>query len=152
MGLDVNTPKGQEYLSHQHDTMKRFCDNYRKFNLKHAETGSEDAAIDFVVTDLSKVVAIAEIKAREMTLDQLRRFGSYLVTYEKIRKGIDTADALGVSFLLIIKLIPDDIIVYFKLNEDVDIEVRETETQATCNGGVAVRKNAYISLDRMIEL
>lgn len=90
-----------------------------------------------------------------MTLSQLKRFGSYLVSYSKIEKLIAISKSLQCYGLLIVYLIPDTKIVWCKVcdkqgNLLVDINRQTTSTQATCNGGTAIRDNAYIPFDAML--
>ena len=149
MSLDVLTDKGKKYKAHEDETARMIC---AKLNCISVECPSADAPIDRVFTRDGKVVALAEIKSREMSLDELREYGSYLVTYKKILMGVGIAQELGVPFFLFVRLLKSGQIVYWQIDTDTlrDVEVRETKTQATCNGGSAIRDNAYLPLDIMV--
>jgi hypothetical protein len=115
-------------------------------------TGSAD--IDAILTKGSTVYAVAEVKSREMGLDDLKRFGSYLITFDKLLKLRAVGRALCVPSLVIVSLLKDDRIVYWKLSDAlgnfcVQITGKTTQTQATCNGGQIDRYNGYIALDEM---
>lgn len=59
--------------------------------------------------------------------------------------------ALCIPFVLVVAL-ADQVVWWEVLDADGALlfyEVRDTETQATCNGGSAVRRNAYLPLDQM---
>jgi hypothetical protein len=94
-----------------------------------------------------------EIKAREMTEAELKRFGNeWLVTFEKIQKGALIAKSLCVPFYGVLYLIPDQKTYLVKLTDEhgnivAPMRLEVTETQATCNGGTALRTNAYVSVE-----
>jgi hypothetical protein len=99
-------------------------------------------------------VAVAEIKSREMSIEELKGFGSYLITHSKIATGKELSGLIGVPFLLYVKLIKDDVIVYWKITNNfgeylVSFNTKQTETKSNCNGGTALRENSYIVLDDM---
>jgi hypothetical protein len=96
--------------------------------------------------------AVAEIKARALSLLDLRNFGSYLITYDKIERGRMVGVTLRVPYLVVVGLV--DTVVYWRASDalgrwGISFEVDETETRATCNGGKAFRANAFLSLEKM---
>jgi hypothetical protein len=99
-------------------------------------------------------MAVAEIKWRgaSLTLETLRQFGTYLITYRKIQRGRVAARLLHVPLFLIVGLA--DCTVWWKVSEAdgqwcEDPDVQRTRTQRSINGGTALRWNAYLSLSRM---
>ena len=64
---------------------------------------------------------------------------------------------LRVPFLGFLYLIPDEMIFYWKITDNMGdfnfgFDVRRTSTQRTINGGRALRMNAYLPLDRSTEI
>ena len=113
---------------------------------------NRDADVDALYVKDDILAGIAEIKCRSMSLEQLRKFGDYLITENKLVRGEAVSKALRVPYMLIVRL--SDAVVYWRITDrtgarSVTWETRETETQATCNGGSAVRMNAYLPLDAM---
>lgn len=113
---------------------------------------NRDADVDALFISDGTLVGIAEIKCRSMSLDQLRKYGDYLITESKLVRGEVVSTALRVPYMLIVQL--SDATVFWRVTDrrgkrQITWETRETETQATCNGGKAVRMNAYLPLDDM---
>jgi len=99
-------------------------------------------------------MAVAEMKWRgeSLTLETLRRFGTYLITHRKLQRGRVAARLLHVPLFLIVGLA--DCTVWWKVADAdgawcEDPDVQRTRTQATVNGGTALRWNAYLSLSQM---
>lgn len=120
----------------------------------YSTNDTEAADIDAIAVRGARVSAVLEIKSREMDLDQLKRFGSYLITYDKLTKMSEMATRLVVPSFLAVSLLKDGQIVYWKVSDDKGKivcapEGRITTTQTTCNGGQIDRYNAYIPLTNM---
>ena len=112
-----------------------------------------DADVDAVMWK-GDIVAVAEVKARNMTIAQLLKFGSYLVTFSKLQKLRNVSMSLRCRGILLVFLIPESKIVWWNIcnsNGDwlCDTKVERTQTQATCNGGIAIRDNAYLPVSLM---
>ena len=108
------------------------------------------AVVDVVFTRDGELLSIAEIKAREITLVDLAHLDGYLITHDKLTRGRAAALAFGVPFDLFIGF-SDGAIGWFRVTEAdgrwaTRYRVRDTVTQATCNGGHAIRANAYLDL------
>lgn len=152
MALDCNTAVGRTYIGWQADCLARL---EKAWDVKCAHTDDTgDADVDAIAIRDGQLQAIMEVKSREMNLDQLRRFGSYLITFEKLLKLRAVAAALRVPGLIVVSLLKDKQIVYWKVCDVeghflIALEGKITETQATCNGGTAHRYNAYLSLEDM---
>jgi hypothetical protein len=88
---------------------------------------------------------------------ELRNFGSWLVTFDKIMDGKRLSEMLRVPYLGFLYLIKDQIVMYWKITDEYgnflfDFDVRNTMTQKTINGGMIKRTNAYLPFKRGIEL
>lgn len=127
------------------------------YNATAIELGDKTTHTDRLYVRDNKVVCIAEIKNRTISLDKLYSHGSYLISYDKIDRGVALSSHLHVPFFLFVYLMKSDDIVYWKISDETGKEVctyriQQTKTKADCNGGTAVRENAYIFLDGMILL
>jgi hypothetical protein len=150
--MDINTPRGQEFLAHEMRAKELFEANYRH---RYIKTGtSSPAVIDAVMVspDYQSVVAVIETKARDVSLAKLElNYGyEWLVTASKIDRCVAIAKAMSVPFCGFLYLIPDDLLLVKSLWHDgvwmVNVRREETTTPASCNGGEADRINAFIDM------
>lgn len=152
MHLDCNTSNGRRFIAYQHECLAAFCKSKKVSCITTNDTLSADIDAIFY---RDSVLAVGECKTRQLTLKQLKQFGSYLISYSKIEKLVSVSKSLQCSGLLIVYLIPDATIVWCKVCDTqgkilVDLSRKTTTTQATCNGGTAVRENAYIPVSDML--
>jgi hypothetical protein len=75
----------------------------------------------------------------------------WLVTWSKVHNAIQIADSLGVPCFGFLYLVDEKTLLTQKLSEpngklNVKIRLETTETQATINGGKAIRTNAFINM------
>lgn len=150
--LDCNTAKGKTYISHQNVCLGVVSEKWK--SEIYPTNGSEAADIDAIAVKNGVISAVMEVKSREMTLSQLKGFGSYLVTFDKLIKIRNASASLAVPGFLIVSLLKDNSIVYWQISDDKGnllprLECKVSATQATCNGGEANRYNAYLFLDNM---
>lgn len=148
--LDCNTERGRQWISQQNRVGLAFAAAFKAQVIFTDDT--RDADVDALFFRENSLGAIAEIKARSMSLLQLQNFKSYLITYDKIEKGRMAAVTLRVPYLVIVGLI--DRIAYWRMSDSegkwqTRFDVKQTETQATCNGGIVSRANAFLSLATM---
>lgn len=147
MTLDCTTPAGLGYIAEQSSAAERFA---RAYGCAVAQTGDDlPAGIDAVFSSSGRICGVAEIKSRNLSLDELRKFGSYLISYDKLRKGIEASALLHVPFVVIVSLLNDGAMIYWKITDasggvTATFTVRTTRTQANCNGGSADRANAFL--------
>lgn len=141
----------EESLQHETDAMILLSDVYGWRTLKTPRY----ARVDGIVTNYDgDMLAVYEFKSRELTLDELTKHGTYLVTHQKITDGCDAARTLGVPFILIVYLIGSENIVSFKVADSdgqllIDYDVARTTTRKNVNGGIVERYNAFIPLNYM---
>jgi hypothetical protein len=155
--LDVNTPRGQKSLEYEQRAVWLFNHHYP--HMQYNETPKDSSAmVDAVVTTGSDVVGVVEQKSRNMSLAQLQEWDNeWLITRSKVENGRNTALALGVPFIGFLYLIPDDLLLmqFITTREGTYVPVMRfqvTETQATINGGLAQRKNAFINMSHAKKL
>lgn len=152
MSLDCQTRKGKVFIEYQMKCIRQLEYSWNAQIIPTVE--DESADIDALAVKNNRISAILEVKSRNMALDQLYRFGSYLITSEKLSKMSRLSLSLRVPSFLAVYLIKDNNIVYWKVSDldgklILDYKDRITTTQTTCNGGQIDRCNAYISLNDM---
>jgi hypothetical protein len=101
---------------------------------------------------------VGEMKCRNMTHEHFKKaFNSqWLLTFEKIVQGVVVAKELQVSYIGMLYLEPSSTLLVKTIWNPhygfrAPFGVRNTETQATVNGGKVFRDNAYIDMtDAMV--
>jgi hypothetical protein len=113
----------------------------------------EPADIDGFVVANDVISCGVEVKCRNMTASELKnQFGNrWLITADKLERGMKVSRALCVPFRGFLYLVPDKMLLIVPIwdpakgwNPNIDHEY--TETQATVNGGTARRLNAYVDV------
>lgn len=155
MSLDVNTPKGQEASEREDEAVAAVLKVRPELTyIKTPKQGPDaSAVIDGFFCKAGITINVAEVKARDMTLEQLS--GPYnwewLVTHEKILNMRTICDLLklpGFGFLYLwpVRWLLIKQIVSKQGFITTPIRIADTETQRTCNGGLIVRTNAFIPM------
>jgi len=129
-----------------------FLERYRDFS--YVETPKDQPAdIDGFICKGTTMVSGVEVKCRMMSYhDLMHKFNSeWLITYDKIERGISICRSLGIDFRGFLYLVPEQILMIvkiwdYKTREDCIMKIEETRTQATVNGGSIVRLNAYVDV------
>lgn len=139
-------------MDHQAKCLERLSKAWNALICRTAENDMAD--VDAIAIKYGQISAALEIKSREMDLAQLNRFGSYLITFEKLIKLRNVSAALRVPGFVVVSLLKSKDIVFWKIcdhegNLLVPLSCCVSKTQATCNGGSADRYNAYLQLDAM---
>lgn len=113
----------------------------------------QPADIDGFICKGTTMISGVEVKCRMMTYDDLmHKFGGkWLITYDKIERGINICRSLCIDFRGFLYLVPESTLIVVKLwdsktNVMAALEIDETRTQATVNGGSIVRLNAYVDV------
>lgn len=151
--MDILTPKGLKTIEHVAEAIAIWQKHYPK--LEYNETPNKKPAdIDGIITCSGQVRAVVETKCRMSIsmFDFKEEYDSkWLVTFDKVTRAINIAEALKVPFVgflyfpaektLLVQSIfnPDD-------GMQVEMQVKRTRTQATVNGGLVWRDNAYIDM------
>lgn len=99
------------------------------------------------------MISGVEVKCRMMTYEDLmgKYAGLWLITYDKIERGISICRSLGIDFRGFLYLVPSGVLMIVKLWDCktgvmAGMELEESRTQATVNGGSIVRLNAYVDM------
>lgn len=98
------------------------------------------------------VVGVFESKCRKLTLDQLRKFDNkWLVTFEKVLAGLSFSRKLQVPYYGLVYLLDEPVGLMVQISDAkgspiVKMDIAQTTTQRTVNGGTIQRANAYIDM------
>jgi len=147
MGLDVNTPLGIKSKANEMKMLKFVSWAWGVNIMQTNKNGS--AACDGFIFRGDELSGIFESKCRNLSLDELEAYKSWLVTNEKIEKCAQLSKLLNTPFIGLLYLLKDNLIMYWQITDAngkyvFEFEVAETETRKTVNGGTATRKNAYL--------
>ena len=152
--MDILTPKGQETLAQEREAISLFLQSFPGFEF--IETPKDTPAdIDGFITRDGTIISGVEVKCRNMTVDVLDTKYKYqwLVTADKLDRCVALCKRLGVDFRGFLYLVPDKmlfIVPIFSYKDGwlIEPEYEMTKTQATVNGGIAERLNAYIDVSK----
>ena len=150
--MDILTPKGQETLAQERGAISLFLRSFPGFEF--IETPKDTPAdIDGFITKNGTIISGVEIKCRNMTVDELasKYRHQWLVTADKLDRGVSVCERLGTDFRGFLYLVPDKmlfIVPIFSYKDGwlIEPEYEITKTQATVNGGHAERLNAYVDV------
>src|SRR5215831_2035387 len=109
--LDCNTPRGRAFIGRQNHVIDACCAAWQCDGARTPDT--TDSPIDVLFYRAGELRAVAEVKTRDLTFEGLQRFGSYLVTLDKIEHGRRLAAELRTPYFFVVGLI--DAIVYWRL-------------------------------------
>lgn len=149
--LAIETARGKAMVEMQGRAARLFTRAHPQIEVRFTPA-DQPAVIDALMFRAGELCAVAEIKCRAMTEAQLQGLGGeWLVTHEKIVAAKAVAASHAVPLYGLLYLIPEDVLLSLRLTDRegrlvVPFRVDITETQATVNGGTAVRANAYIPM------
>ena len=159
--MDILTKKGQKSLEYEREMLERIrqsiCSTHKSNSMLVETNKDTDAKVDGVIIKENELSGIFESKCRDLSLMELRNFGSWLVTFDKIMDGKRLSEMLRVPYLGFLYLIKDKIIMYWKITDKYgnflfDFDIKNTRTQKTINGGSVVRTNAYLPFKKGNEI
>lgn len=154
--MDILTPRGQVALGDEQH-LARWLEE--RFAMKYIQTPKNSPAIvDAIVTNKSssEILAVVETKCRyDINLEQFQTNykNEWLVTWSKVSKAMNIAVSLGVPFVGFLYLTKCNTALMQRISEAdgklvSEIRLSTTETQATTNGGRAIRTNAFIDMSK----
>lgn len=153
--MDILTEKGRVSLNDE-QTLAKWLE--KNFSLKYIQTPKDTPAlVDAIVTNKnsSELLGVAETKCR-YDIASLEQFqtnykNEWLVTWSKVNNAINIATSMGVPCVGFLYLVKPRVLLTQKLSDNtgrlaVDVRLSTTSTQATINGGIALRTNAFINM------
>lgn len=151
--MEILTPKGQETRQQEDRAVEIWLSHYPDCPYVHTPK-DKPAAIDAVICSNGEVRAIVETKCRDFSAEIFKRKfqNKLLVTHGKLIKAAEIATSMCVPIVVFLYLVEEDALLYQKIWEPgvgwtCTITIRPTWTQATVNGGKALRSNAFIHMD-----
>lgn len=151
--MDILTPRGQESRKWEDRCASIWSSHYPQISYVSTDKNSP-CAVDAILVKDNQIIGVVEQKSRpSLTVVEFMtdHKGEWLVTNQKIKDGVAIAKALHTKFVGFLYL-PEADLVMFKTIWQPDegwiapIRVQKTTTQATINGGTAVRENAFIDM------
>lgn len=155
--LDVDTPKGQQFLSTQQQAAEWFG---RQYKCTMEEGPKKTDRLDYLMKRGNEAVGWVEVKTRNMGVLSDRRLvlpdgstvDTYLISASKLKHMVARSTLFGIpSGLLVYPLLCErPTLLFWSLVDGYgkpvidNIRFEKTETQATCNGGNAKRMNAFL--------
>ncbi len=151
MGLDILSEKGQASLHYEKIMLDKISE-IRGVDLVETDKDT-DAKIDGLIIKNNVLVGAFESKCRKLSLDELKRFGSWLITMDKILDGRKVSKLLRIPFFGFLYLIRDERILCWQITDSegtfsFDFNIANTKTQKTINGGEIVRTNAFLPIEK----
>jgi hypothetical protein len=151
--MDINTPKGRKTLEQEREAIEIF--ERHNPTLRFIETPkARPALIDGVFIRAGVIEYTVEVKCRvSMSVDTFKHeyASEWLVTFDKVIQAIDLSSKLCVPIMGILYF-PAEKTVFVKVIWSPNaglmsaMDVRQSKTQRTVNGGEANRLNAYINM------
>lgn len=150
--MDILTPRGQETREQERAAIELFRALNPSFSF--IETPKDKPVhIDGFIVQQNVILAAVETKCRTCTVETFRgQFNNeWLLTRAKFDTAAFHAALLYVPLVGFLYLVPSKVLLVKKLWHPVTgfstgIRNEETRTQATVNGGTAVRLNAFIDM------
>lgn len=149
--LAIATYTGQRHEKRGRELLKAFAERFGAELVATPPTVT--APVDGLITRGSYLRAVAEAKTRtKYDLPSIQRFGTYLVTAEKLHQLVQVGGLLGVPSFVVTEL-SDCSRIYWQVGSSsgtrvIDWEERETRTLATSVGSETVlRMNAFLPLE-----
>jgi hypothetical protein len=150
--LDILSPRGQQTVREEEEACSIFLTRHPAYSIIHtAKDGT--ACVDSLLVRNGVLRALVETKCRKCTRQTFHNaFNSeWLITRDKLVDGYRTARGLNVPFVGFLYLVPDRTLIFATFWRPdagwvVPIRSERTETQATVNGGKALRMNAFVDM------
>ena len=152
--LDCNTDRGRIATADQVDAVQAVLAS-RNPGTTFASTALDASAVvdGFFVTANGVIAALAEVKTRETDEKTfwIQFNGEWLVTEQKLIDIQTISRLLVVPSYGILYLKPSRVVLFKQFTDKfgdwkIVFRTEQTATQATCNGGVANRVNAFIKM------
>ena len=114
-------------------------------------TTPQYSLVDGIAVKNNEITHVVEFKSRNESMESMERFGTYLISYDKIENGLQICRMMRVPFILIVYLIKDGVVMGIEIGDEfgvsVEMEIKETRTQKSIEGGTVIRRNAFIDLE-----
>lgn len=152
-GLDVLTPAGKVTLQQELTAYAIFERHHPGYTIKHTDKDKPEP-FDGRIMLGGKVMALVETKCRadvDFYEFQARYRNRWLITERKLKFAAACAERERVPLYGFLYIVRGQVLMVKRLTDArgnlVEHETKVTQTQATVNGGLAERLNAFITMD-----
>lgn len=152
--MDINTPMGGWSLQRESDMMNLLDQRFAWTAVPTPKT--MPAPLDGIMVDTDgEMIFVYETKCRDITLDQLNDWGTYLITYNKIENGAHASRLLCVPFVVLVYCVKDNRVVSYRItdargNITAEMEIAKTTTTKNINTTETTERwNAFIDNKQM---
>jgi hypothetical protein len=144
-GLAIHSDLGKQSLERETEAVA-FLEEFFAQSIARTRTGQ--AVLDGIMHHNGVVTGVIEIKSRSLSLPELEKFKTGLVTEAKLAEGRSVSATLQAPFFLVF-LLKDNWMVIWEMsdkrgNKTFDYEVVRTRTKKTVEGGSAMRPNGFL--------
>lgn len=156
---DIRSPRGRANEVHNEKCWAEIMRHFSFLDVKREilhDTHPADGIIRSRATN--KPLMLVEVKSRHDFDESIfwdRHRGTWLISNHKLRDNIPIARSMGVTFCGAMHIVRSRVILFKKIWTDgvtCEHEVRRCSTQATINGGMAVRDNAFIPMNDALRI
>jgi hypothetical protein len=147
--LAILSPRGVQSVSDEQTMLDIVCKAWKvECTQTQKASTTSFANVDGVLYRGKEAVAVYEAKCRYTWSADYK---TLLITNDKIEKGKNASAIMAVPFIVLLYIVNDKRVYWWKVTDNrgivqFDYDKRVTQTQATCNGGVANRENAFLPL------
>jgi len=153
--MDINTPRGQQTLIEEQAAADLMESMWKRVRYIHTDKSSTSKLDAFLVRDNRTVAAVLTSCRRECSLSTFRFTWNdeWILTYRKVQLGAWLCKHIMIPLYGFLYIVDVKKLVVQKLYDPArdapwvaKIRVNRTWTQATVNGGEALRWNGYIKI------
>jgi hypothetical protein len=150
VSLDCLTLAGRASTALQHRALSAA---QRHFKVDVAPTDDlSSAAVDAVLMKDGVIAGIVEVKSRRLTVEGLQAMGSLLISENKLEALRKLAPMLSAEGFVFAYLTLAQVVAWWRVCDEHGhpyflYQTAVTRTQATVNGGVADRLNAFLPVE-----
>lgn len=151
MNLDIDTEKGRKTVKEE-EKMLQYVRKCTGLKIKITKKGKPIPHDGILINPKNnEIVGIFESKNRQIDLQTLKKWGSWLITNEKINECRKIAIKLKVPFYGFLGIEKDKLVMYWKITDSegnflFEFNHYNTFTRETVNGGEAYRDNAFLPI------
>jgi len=147
--MDITSPKGKKTVKEEDFMLEKFESAWKCYTVHLRDSGS--VADGFFVRK-KDVKAMYESKCRQMTLDELEEYGSWMISLNKIMKCQQISKDLCIPFYGLLYLVKDNLIMYWKITDEqgnflFEFETDIRNTQYCVNGGEKLDNVALLPIE-----
>lgn len=119
---------------------------------EHEEgTRASYAPIDGFFIREGKLKSVIENRNRKESWEDVKRWGGIMINYDKLIKGVEIAQMLGVPFLFVVYFFNDGLLMYWKLVDEnghicTEIKLMSKLAQKNLKEGSEVKKKRNVGI------